>query len=119
LRQHGSINAYINILTQVSANFLLREKEEINKNAQIILSERTKLSVTLSAITALKVYPSQANFILFKAPNANKLFATLKQKGVLIKNLSSAPKLTDCLRVTVGSDEQNQQFISIVEAFYH
>ncbi len=109
----------INILTQVSANFLLREKEEINKNAQIILSERTKLSVTLSAITALKVYPSQANFILFKAPNANKLFATLKQKGVLIKNLSSAPKLTDCLRVTVGSDEQNQQFISIVEAFYH
>ncbi|VVH66378.1 Histidinol-phosphate aminotransferase (EC [uncultured Gammaproteobacteria bacterium] len=109
----------INTLTQVSANFLLREKEEINKNAQIILSERTKLSATLSAITALKVYPSQANFILFKAPNANKLFATLKQKGVLIKNLSSAPKLTDCLRVTVGSDEQNQQFISIVEAFYH
>jgi histidinol-phosphate aminotransferase len=59
----------INTLTQVSANFLLREKEEINKNAQIILSERTKLSVTLSAITALKIYPSQANFILFKAPN--------------------------------------------------
>jgi histidinol-phosphate aminotransferase len=108
----------INTLTQVSANFLLQEKDEISKNAQIIRNERTKLSAALSAINALKVYPSQANFILFKAPNANELFITLKQKGILIKNLSSAPKLTDCLRVTIGSNEQNQQFIDVVEAFY-
>ncbi len=108
----------INTLTQVSANFLLQEKDEINKNAQIILSERTKLSATLNAINTLEVYPSQANFILFKAPNANELFTTLKQKGILIKNLSNAPKLTNCLRVTVGSSEQNKKFIDIVEVFY-
>ncbi len=109
----------INTLTQVSANFLLREKDTIDANAKIILAERDKLALALHAINGLQVYPSQANFILFKAPNANELFETLKQKGVLIKNLSSAPKLTDCLRVTVGSGEQNQQFISIVEAFYN
>lgn len=108
----------INILTQVSANFLLQEKQSIDANAKIILNERTKLSSALSAIDGLQVYPSQANFILFKTPKANELFENLKQNGVLIKNLTNATKLTDCLRVTVGSSEQNQQFISIVEAFY-
>ncbi|MBA5247910.1 MAG: histidinol-phosphate transaminase [Gammaproteobacteria bacterium] len=108
----------INILTQVSANFLLQKKEDINKNAKIILTERTKLSSALNTIPNLKVYPSQANFILFKAPKANELFAYLKQNGVLIKNLANTPKLTNCLRVTVGNSEQNQQFISIVKAFY-
>jgi hypothetical protein len=87
----------------VSFGALLKFLIKIPKNAQIILSERTKLSATLNAINTLEVYPSQANFILFKAPNANELFTTLKQKGILIKNFSNAPKLTNCLRVTVGS----------------
>jgi histidinol-phosphate aminotransferase len=108
----------INTLTQVSANFLLQEKDEIDKNAQIILTERAQLFSALSAIKDLQVYPSQANFILFRAPNANQLFETLKQQGILIKNLANAPRLNDCLRVTVGSPEQNQQFITVVEDFY-
>ncbi|SMN12403.1 Histidinol-phosphate aminotransferase [uncultured Candidatus Thioglobus sp.] len=108
----------INTLTQVSANFLLKEKDEIDKNAKIIIAERAKLSSALNAINSVQVYPSQANFILFKAQNANELFEFLKQKGVLIKNLANAPKLTDCLRVTVGSSEQNAQFMNIIEVFY-
>ncbi len=108
----------INTLTQVSANFLLQEKDTIDANAKIILAQRDKLASALSEINGLQVYPSQANFILFKAPKANELFETLKQQGVLIKNLSGAPRLTDCLRVTVGSGEQNQQFINIVHNFY-
>jgi histidinol-phosphate aminotransferase len=108
----------INTLTQVSANFLLQEKEEIDKNAKAILTERSSLSAALSAIDGLTVYPSQANFILFRAPGANALFEALKAQGVLIKNLSAAPGLTDCLRVTVGSAEENSQFIEIVKNHY-
>lgn len=108
----------INTLTQVSANFLLQEKDEIDKNAQAILAERSNLSTALSTIDGLSVYPSQANFILFKAPGANALFEALKTQGVLIKDLSSAPNLDNCLRVTVGSAEENALFISIVEAYY-
>jgi len=108
----------INTLTQVSANFLLQEKEEIDKNAKAILIERSSLSAALSAIDGLTVYPSQANFILFRAPGANALFEALKAQGVLIKNLSAAPGLTDCLRVTVGSAEENSQFIEIVKNHY-
>ncbi|SFV88289.1 Histidinol-phosphate aminotransferase [hydrothermal vent metagenome] len=108
----------INILTQVSANFLLQQKEDIDANANIILNERTKLSSALNAVNGLKVYPSQANFILFKAPKANELFENLKQNGVLIKNLANTHRLSDCLRVTVGNSEENQQFMSIVGKFY-
>ncbi len=108
----------INTLTQVSANFLLQKKDTIEKNAKIILAQRDKLLIALSNINGLQVYPSQANFILFKAPNANELFEALKRESVLVKNLSSTPKLSDCLRVTVGDSEQNQQFINIVRNFY-
>ncbi|MCS5589097.1 MAG: histidinol-phosphate transaminase [Candidatus Thioglobus sp.] len=108
----------INTLTQVSANFLLQEKDEIDKNAKEILAERASLSTALSGINGLSVYPSQANFILFKAPGANVLFEALKAQGVLIKNLSSAPNLNDCLRVTVGNIEENSLFISIVKTHY-
>ncbi len=108
----------INTLTQVSANFLLQEKEEIDKNAKAILAERTNLSSALNTIDGLVVYPTQANFILFKAPGADALFEALKSQGVLIKNLSSAPRLNDCLRVTVGSAEENAQFIKIVKNHY-
>ncbi|ABL02662.1 histidinol phosphate aminotransferase apoenzyme [Candidatus Ruthia magnifica str. Cm (Calyptogena magnifica)] len=108
----------INTLTQVSANFLLKEKKEINQNSQIILKERIKLSSTLGAISGLQVYPSQANFILFKTQNANLLFKFLKVNGVLIKDLSSIPALTDCLRATIGTQTQNQTFINLVKRFY-
>ncbi len=108
----------INTLTQVSANFLLQEKDEINKNATTIISERAYLSDNMNAIGELFVYPSQANFILFKAPKAEGLFEHLKDNGVLIKNLSKSNRLTNCLRVTVGTREQNKQFIDVVKNYY-
>jgi histidinol-phosphate aminotransferase len=55
---------------------------------------------------------------LFRAPGANALFEALKTQGVLIKNLSSAPNLDNCLRVTVGSAEENALFITIVKGYY-
>jgi histidinol-phosphate aminotransferase len=108
----------INSLTQISANFLLTQTTEISKNADIIIKQRQVLSNKLNAITGLSVYPSQANFILFKAPKAQALFNYLKDNDILIKNLSNVPKLKNCLRVTIGSSEQNQQFIQVVNKFY-
>lgn len=108
----------INTLTQVSGNFLLQQTDVIRHNANLIIEQRQILANALGLIQKLKVYPSQANFILFKAPDANALFEHLKEQGVLIKNLTNAPKLTNCLRVTVGNDSENQKFIKIVRDFY-
>lgn len=108
----------INTLTQVSANFLLKHKEMIKTNANTTIAERCRMIDALSVIDSIEAYPSQANFILFKAPDANLLFERLKQQNILIKNLSNSSMLENCLRVTVGTAEENSQFLSVVEGFY-
>jgi len=105
----------INVLTQVSAAFALRHKPVLDQQTANIRSERENLFRALSTMPALKVFPSQANFLLFRTPpdRATPVFEALKQQGVLIKNLSAAGgSLRDCLRVTVGTREENEAFLS-------
>jgi histidinol-phosphate aminotransferase len=108
----------INSLTQISADFLLKQKDLINQNTKIINSERIKLSKELQNIKQIKVYPSTTNFILFKTDNANQLFETLKYNKILIKNLSNNKVLKNCLRVTIGSCDENKTFLKIVKEYY-
>lgn len=108
----------INMLTQAAAEFLLDQREMIACNAKVIRDERTQLFEALSNFSVLQVYPSQANFILFRASDAPALFEALKQNGILIKNLSQAPGLSNCLRVTVGAPKENLAFIKVLEAHY-
>jgi histidinol-phosphate aminotransferase len=63
-------------------------------------------------------FPSEANFILFRVPQGKgpRIFEGLRDRGVLIKDLSGqGGLLADCLRVTVGTPEENQQFLQALE----
>lgn len=105
----------INILTQASAAFALDHHEVFDAQAAQIRAARAALDAGLRALDGLTVYPSAANFILFRAPagRATALFESLKRDGVLIKNLSaSGGMLEDCLRVTVGTPEENAAFLA-------
>jgi histidinol-phosphate aminotransferase len=65
------------------------------------------------------VYPSEANFILFRTPpgRASGIFNGLREAGILIKNLDgSLPSLRDCLRVTVGTPDENATFLDVLKA---
>ncbi len=109
----------INVLTQVSADFALQNAEVFAKQTASIRADRSQLTADLQAIPELEVFPSSANFILFRTPagQASELFAQLKASGVLIKNLSpNGGLLSDCLRVTVGKPEENQAFIKALTA---
>jgi histidinol-phosphate aminotransferase len=108
----------INTLTQASANFLLKEKDRIAANAQVIIEERGRLFKELVAIQALTVYPSDANFLLVKTPDANALFEFLKDNGVLIKNFASHPQLSNCVRVTVSNASENNALLQQLKSFY-
>ena len=108
----------INTLTQASANFLLKEKERITANAQIIIDERKRLFNELSGIQALTVYPSDANFFLVKTLNANALFEFLKDNGILIKNFANHPQLSNCVRVTVSNASENNALLQQLNSFY-
>ena len=105
----------INILTQVTAEFALNQQAVFTEQTQAICSERTLVFEQLNALAGITAYVSAANFILFKTPKdkATDIFLSLKQQGVLIKNLSpQAGLLSDCLRVTIGKPEENVAFLA-------
>lgn len=104
----------INILTQATAEFALSHKDIFDQQTTEIRKQRTELFNALKAMDGLEVFPSSANFILFRTPRgkADQIFAGLKEQGVLIKNLNPAGGyLQECLRVTVGKPEENAAFL--------
>lgn len=104
----------IGVLTQASAEFALRHQDLLDRQAATIRADRERLAAALAELPGLQVYPSRANFILFRTPagRAEEIFAGLKRGGVLIKQLHGAnPMLRDCLRVTVGTPEENAAFL--------
>ena len=108
----------INTLTQASANFLLKEKEHIIANANIIIGERQRLFEELTAIPSLKVFPSQANFLLIKVHDAKLLFEFLKNNGILVKSFAMNPQLSNSIRVTVGNPSENNEFLEQIKSYY-
>ena len=108
----------IGSLTQASARFALAHRDLFAEQAGAIRAERTRLFTALEANKALQVWPSEANFILFKVPDgqAKAVHQGLIKAGVLIKCLHGAhPQLTDCLRVTIGKPEENDAFLQALD----
>lgn len=102
----------VGVLPQLVAEILLSHHELLLQQAEQIKRDRAKLFQQLSEIAAVRVYTSEANFLLFRVANAGAIFDGLKQRGVLIKNLNGGhPILKDCLRVTVGTPEENERFM--------
>jgi len=105
----------INCLTQLSVVFALSEQSLFDQQTATICAERQRLFDQLNNFADIHAYPSAANFILFKTADgqADRLFELIKQHGVLIKNLNpQSGLLKNCLRVTVGTVEENNAFLS-------
>lgn len=109
----------ISTLDQLTGEFALRHYAVFEEQARIIRQQRGELLARLQKMPGLTVYPSAANFILFRVPTGRgaAVFEELKTGGILIKNLSaSMPALADCLRVTVGKPEENAAFLALLAA---
>ena len=96
----------INVLTQAAALFILERLEVLEEQAALIRNERQILGKALSALKGVQVFPSEANFFLVRVPDAGCAYESLKRQGVLVKNLH--PGLRQCLRVTVGTADENR-----------
>lgn len=107
----------INTLTQLSAEFALEHVDVLQAQADGIRALRATLIDRLNAMPGFTAYPSDANFVLFRTPpgRAGALHAGLLKRGVLIKNLSRPGLLADCLRVTVGSAQEQTRFLEALE----
>jgi histidinol-phosphate aminotransferase len=96
----------VNVLTQAAALFLLERLDVLEKQAALICDERAKLGAALAEVKGLAVFPSEANFFLVRVPDAERTFEALKERNVLVRNLH--PGLRNCLRITVGTAEENR-----------
>ncbi|NIR28626.1 MAG: histidinol-phosphate transaminase [Gammaproteobacteria bacterium] len=109
----------VNALTQASADFALGHYATFEEQAARIRADRDALYVELAALGGVEVWPSRANFLLFRVPKgrAGAVDAGLRARGVLVKNLHGAsPMLADCLRVTIGTPHENRAFLDALKA---
>lgn len=112
----------IGTLNQLSANFILENISLLELQAEKIREDRTIVFNSLTEIDGIQAWPSEANFILFKVINKSAEFvhSELLKQNILIKNLhGSHPLLDNCLRVTIGTEEENQQFLSSLKQLMH
>ncbi|HLE67228.1 MAG TPA: histidinol-phosphate transaminase [Burkholderiales bacterium] len=99
----------VGVLTQTAAKFALEHLDVLEAQAAAIRAERTRVGEALAALPGVTVVPSQANFFLVRVPDANRTFDGLRRQGVLVRNFhGSHPMLADCLRITVGTPEENR-----------
>lgn len=105
----------INVLTQVVATRLLDNYPALQAQAARVRADRDELVPAMRDIPGVLPYASDANFVLFRVCSANRVFDGLWQRGILVKNLSNVhPSLKDCLRVTVGTPQENQAFLTVL-----
>lgn len=103
----------VGTLTQAVATEVLQHGGVLTEQAGAIKLERGRLLRELRQLPGVTAFPSDANFILFRINQAERVFDGLKRRGVLIKSLhGSHPLLADCLRVTAGTPDENTAFLS-------
>jgi histidinol-phosphate aminotransferase len=104
----------INVLTEAAAQWIMTHAGAVlDAQAAQIRSDRSDLAMALGAIDGVqRVFPSEANFLLFRVAQPAPTMARLRARGVLIKDVSRAhPLLAGCLRVTVGTAPENAAFL--------
>ena len=104
----------IGVLTQAAALFVLEHLEVLEEQAARIRADRAELSDALGRLAGVRVFASSANFLLLRVPDADRAFADLCRQGVLVKNLNS-PALRNCLRITVGTPEENRILLAAMK----
>jgi histidinol-phosphate aminotransferase len=96
----------VNVLTEAAALFVLERLEVLQAQAAEIRAERERLDSALRSLNGVTVFPSRANFFLVRVRDAARAYDALKSQGVLVRNLH--PALANCLRITVGTPDENR-----------
>jgi histidinol-phosphate aminotransferase len=106
----------ISVLNYECALFALEHQEVFAAQALELLAQRAIILEALAELPGVHAYPSEANMILLRVPDAQKTFEGLKLRKVLVKNVSKMhPLLTHCLRLTVGTSDENTQLLAALK----
>ena len=102
----------VSVLNAEAGIFALEHADEYARQAALLVDERTRLMAALAATPGVQVFPSEANMVLVRVPDSKRAFDGMKARGVLVKHIAGLhPLLKNCLRLTVGTPEENDLMI--------
>jgi histidinol-phosphate aminotransferase len=102
----------VNLLAALAAERALEGSDLLQARTAQIVSERERVREALAAIARVRVTPSRANFLLFEVDDAQRVFRSLIESGVLVRDVSGGhPRLARSLRVTLGTPPENDLFL--------
>lgn len=108
----------INKLTQEHALVLLSHQDQVRRWVEKIIDERNKLARQLVVFSFInKVYPSDANFLLVKTNDAQRLYNYLVTKGIIVRNRNNITLCMGCIRITVGTSDENQILLDALKEY--
>jgi histidinol-phosphate aminotransferase len=112
VRQPYSVDTF----SACAGNAVLDASEEIGQQVAETVGERTRVVGALTAISGIEVFETQANFILFRLAGAHNIWQRLyEEHGILLRDFSAARGLTDCLRASIGTPSENDEFINALQ----
>ena len=107
----------ISALNAEATLFALDHADEFAGQAAVLRRERARLQSAFAELPGVRAFPSEANMILMRVAQAARVFEGLKQRGVLVKHVAGLhPLLADCLRITVGTPEENTRLLDALRA---
>ena len=102
----------VNQLTQEKALEILNNQSKMEEQLKAILEERTRLQQELNDLPLImKIYPTDANFILVRVDDANAVYAKLASDGIIVRNRNKVTLCANCLRITVGTPEEDDALL--------
>src|SRR5437660_1601475 len=102
----------VNIFTLTAAELVIERRAALNQGIAALIRERDRIFGELQKRPAVRAFPSKANFILMKtAKPARQVFDALYSQGMLVRDVSSYPLLDRCLRISIGTPEENDRFL--------
>lgn len=102
--------------TQGAALIVLRRRAEVLDKVPALIAERERLAAGLAKIAGVDVFPSGANFVMFRHPDAAAAVAALAKRDIVVRDFTHLPGCEGCLRVTAGLPEENNAFLEVVSA---
>ncbi len=107
----------VSVLNAECALFALEHAEVFAEQAAHICEQRARLLAALAQMPGVTPFPSEANMVLVRVPDATACFERLKSQGILVKNVSKMHSLlANCLRLTVGTPDENTQLIDALQS---
>ena len=108
----------VNILTQKQALEILKQADQVKQWVRILLTEREVLSARLKELAFVQhIYPTDANFVLVKMDDANGVYNYLVEKGIIVRNRNTVSLCLGCIRITVGTPEENEILLAELKKF--